>query len=168
MTNQPDLASALTQAPIICPDKQVLKEWIDYNGHMNMAYYHVVFDQTLDFAFDALGIGADYVTSDQCSMFSREVHVNYLAEASLGQRLKVTWQLLDWDRKRLHFFQHMRDASNETLLATSEQLAMHVDMNSRRTAPFPESIQQRIAAVGERHSALAAPSEAGRSIGIRR
>lgn len=158
----------LDQSPIACPDQQVLRDWIDYNGHMNMAYYHVVFDQSLDYVFDALGIGAAYVQSDQCSMFSREVHVNYLAEATLDQHLQVTWQLLDFDAKRLHFFQHMRDAQTGAVLATSEQLAMHVDMNSRRTAPFPEPVTLQLRALEQRHRSLATPPEAGRSIGIRR
>lgn len=157
---------ALRQAPLICPEKEVLQDWIDYNGHMNMAYYHVVFDQSLDFAFDALDIGAEYVVRDNCSVFSREVHVNYLAEASLGQRLRMDWQLLDWDAKRLHFFQRMHCAVSGELLATSEQLSLHVDMSSRRTATFADAIQQRLADLHALHQRLPTPAEAGRRIGI--
>ena len=131
----------MSTAPIVCPPASVQEAWIDYNGHMNMAFYNLVFDQALDFVFDQLGIGAEYVKTRGGSCFTREIHVNYLAELSLGDPIRVTLQLLDWDAKRLHFFQQMYHAEEDYLAATSEQLALHVDMESRRTAPFPEEIQ---------------------------
>jgi len=62
-------------APIICPRRKVLPEWIDYNGHLNMAYYHVIFDKALDEVFDQLGIGVEYVRNDGGTSFTMEVHV---------------------------------------------------------------------------------------------
>jgi len=156
----------VSAAPIVCPLKSVQAEWIDYNGHMNMAYYNLVFDQCLDFVFDELGIGADYVKSRGGSCFTREIHVNYLRELSLGDPIRVTFQLLAWDSKRLHFFEQMYHADADYLAATSEQLSLHVDMHTRRTAPFPEEICGRLAALMESHGALATPEQVGHVIGI--
>ena len=161
--------SSHSASPIICPIKPVQADWIDYNGHMNMAYYHVLFDQGVDFAYDKLGIGAAYLEQGG-SCFTREVHVNYLSELALGDAALVTWQLLDVDAKRLHFFQHMYKADTQPseLVATSEQLALHVDMNSRRTAPFPGSIQHQLQQQLAEHSLIKRPSQVGGVMGIRR
>ena len=56
--------------PLPCPEQAVEPTWIDYNGHMNMAYYHVAFDRAVDFAYDQLGLGAHYVETAQASLFT--------------------------------------------------------------------------------------------------
>jgi acyl-CoA thioester hydrolase len=158
----------VSSAAIVCPEQSVQEAWIDYNGHMNMAFYNLVFDQCLDFVFDQLGIGAEYVKSEGGSCFTREIHVNYLAELSLGDPIRVTFQLLDWDAKRLHFFEEMYHAEEGYLAATSEQLALHVDMRSRRTAPFPAEICSRLDQLMESHRSLSLPEQVGHVIGIPR
>ena len=156
-------------SPILCPATQVEPQWIDYNGHMNMAYYHLVFDQGVDFAYDKLGVGADYLAQGG-SCFTREVHVHYLSELALGEPIQVTWQLLDWDAKRLHFFEQMYrgtpDAAN--LVATSEQMALHVDMQTRRTAAFPAFIQVKLEKMMASHQALERPPQVGTLMQIKR
>ncbi len=152
--------------PFECPLARVEPPWVDYNGHLNMAYYNVVFDQALDHAYDRLGIGEDYVGKSGCSHFTVEAHVCYLREVGEGDPLRITWQLLDWDAKRLHFFEHMYHATAGYLAATSEQMAIHVDMNARRAAPFPEVLQQRFANVMSAHASLARPEQAGRVMQI--
>src|SRR5262249_14504312 len=92
---------------IVCPPRRVERAWIDYNGHMNMAFYNLVFDQALDSVFDQLGIGAEYVRSRHASVFTAEIHVHYLDELTLGDPLRLTFQLLDWDDKRLHYYEEM-------------------------------------------------------------
>lgn len=160
-------------SPLLCPTTQVDPKWIDYNGHMNMAYYHLVFDQGVDFAYDKIGIGADYLAQGG-SCFTREVHVHYLSELALGEPIQVTWQLLDWDAKRLHFFEQMYRGSpnptnpEENLVATSEQMALHVDMGTRRTAPFPEFIQSKLEAMMADHQQLERPPQVGTLMQIRR
>jgi len=153
---------------ITCPIQTVEPGWIDYNGHMNMAFYNLAFDRALDHVYDQLGIGADYVRSGGGSCFTAEIHVNYLQELMLGDPLRVTYQLLDIDAKRLHFFESMYHADTGFLAATSEQLALHVDMTSRRTAPFPELVQSRLTQLWSSHRELERPPQAGRVIGIRR
>jgi acyl-CoA thioester hydrolase len=156
------------ESPIVCPAQRVEREWIDYNGHMNMAFYNLAFDRALDHVYDRIGIGADYVQREQGSCFTAEAHVIYLEELLLGDPLRVSFRLLDWDTKRLHFFEEMYHAERGYLAATSEQLALHVDMNTRRTAPFPHPIQARLRAMAQAHAGLPRPEQVGRVIGIRR
>ena len=156
------------QAPVTCPRQQVEKEWIDYNGHLNMAFYHVLFDRAVDHLYDLLGVGAEYVAAGGGSCFTLEVHVAYLSELVAGDPVSVTLQLLDHDEKRLHYYEEMFHAETGELVATSEQLALHVDMNERRSAPFPEDISSRIETLMDSHSALPTPERVGHTIGIRR
>lgn len=151
-----------------CPRQLVRPEWIDYNGHMNMAYYHVLFDKALDHVFDQIGVGEAYVRTTQGSCFVLEVHVHYLRELSLGDPVDVYFQLLDYDNKRIHFIEQMFHGDQGFLAATSEQLALHVSMETRRAAPFPESVQTRLAAMLKDHTHLPRPEQVGHSIGIRR
>lgn len=150
--------------PLPCPEQAVEPTWIDYNGHMNMAYYHVAFDRAVDFAYDQLGLGAYYVETAQASLFTAEVHVCYLQELSQGEHFTVSWQLLGFDSKRLHFFEHLH--CGERLIATSEQMALHVSMETRRTAPFPEEAVARLDYVAKAHAALRRPAQQGRILGI--
>ena len=153
-------------APFPCPVARVRPEWIDYNGHMNMAFYSLAFDQALDAAHDALGIGVDYLQRSGCSTFTLEAHVTYIRELKLDDPMRISWQLLDRDAKRLHFFETMEHAEEGWLAATSEQISMHVDMSTRRSAPFPEPLQQRFATVMQSHALLPRPPQAGHVIGI--
>jgi acyl-CoA thioester hydrolase len=156
------------ERPIVCPPQTVEPAWIDYNGHMNMAYYSVAFDRGVDHVYDRLGIGAAYTASGAGSCFTLEVHLTYLRELTEGDPLRVTFQLVDRDAKRLHFFQHLYHAGEGHLAATSEQLAMHVDMTTRRSAPFPAAAQTAIDALMDVHLGLPRPEQAGHVIGIPR
>lgn len=170
-TQSPSLA--LVQAlrikgPLNCPLLEVHKDWIDYNGHMNMAYYSLVFDKGADYLFDLLGIGADYVTATSHSCFTMEIHVTYAQEVVLNDPLQVSVQLLDADSKRLHLFLQMFHAEKGYLAATMEQMALHVDLNERRSAPMPESIVTNVQMLREAHDKLPKPPQVGSVIGIRR
>jgi acyl-CoA thioester hydrolase len=155
-------------SPITCPELRVDEAWIDYNGHMNMAFYNLVFDKAVDHVYDGLEIGLEYVRSGGGSCFTAEIHVNYLSELVLNDPIRVTFQLLDWDAKRLHFFEQMYHAETGELAATSEQLALHVDMSERRASPFSEVAQEKIATLMAVHQDLDKPDQVGNVIGIRR
>ncbi|MEE8077487.1 MAG: thioesterase family protein [Pseudomonadales bacterium] len=156
------------ESPITCPSRTIEEGWIDYNGHLNMAYYNVLFDQALDHVYDQLGVGVEYTRSGQGSCFTLEVHVNYLSELVLDDPIKIDFQLLDYDNKRLHIFEQMFHAETGELAATSEQLALHVDMASRRSAPFPQTVMPDIEALAAAHAELPVPDYVGRVIGIRK
>ena len=142
--------------------------WIDYNGHLNMAYYHVLFDRSVDHFFDLVGIGEAYLQSSNASCFVLEVHVNYLQELSLEDPVVCDLRVLDFDEKRIHYFQEMRHADDGFIAATSEQLTMHVDMNTRRSAPFAAEAQTTLAEMLEQHAEQPMPAQVGRRMGIRR
>lgn len=81
--------------------ESVRTEWIDYNGHMNVAYYVLAFDHATDAFLDYLGMDEHYRDERRCSVFTAEAHVTYDREVRLGDPLRFTTQLLDWDAKRV-------------------------------------------------------------------
>src|SRR6201988_3501959 len=114
--------------------------WIDYNGQLNMAYYNVLFDRAVDEAFELLGCGLDYVKTHRHSCFTAEVHVRYLRELHAGDPVRVTFQLLGYDAKRMHYFEQLFHAVEGWVSATSENMSLHVDMAAGKNAPFPADV----------------------------
>jgi acyl-CoA thioester hydrolase len=158
----------LPAAPLDVHREAVQAEWIDYNGHMNVAYYVLAFDHATDRLFDLLDLGVAYVKRTNNSTFVLETHVTYAQEVKQGDPLRFTAQLLDYDAKRVHYFLQMFHAGEGYLSATSEQIALHVSLDSRRTAPFPPDQLARLAVMMAAHQGLAKPAQAGRVIGIAR
>ena len=154
-------------APIVSRPLDIEKAWIDYNGHLNMAYYNVVFDRGSDVAYDLMGIGADYVRTRGLTVYTAEVHICYVRELHLGDRVVVSFQMMDHDDKRFHAYQEIRHVDG-WLAATSETLSLHIDMSGPKVAPFPPDVLASIQALRASHAALPQPERVGRSIGIRR
>lgn len=152
-------------APFVSTAMTVEPQWTDYNGHMNMAYYNVLFDRCADQVFDALGIGAAYAKQRRLTIYTAEVHVCYVRELHQNDAVTVTFQLLDHDAKRIHGYQEIRHADG-WLAATSESLSLHVDMSGPKVAPFPADRLTAIEAMSAAHAALPFPERAGRKIGI--
>jgi acyl-CoA thioester hydrolase len=140
--------------------------WIDYNGHLNMAYYNVLFDRAVDQAYELLGIGLAYVERTRHSCFTAEVHLRYLRELHSGDPVRVTWQLLGFDAKRLHYVEQLHHAEQDWLSATSENMALHVDMDARKTVDFPSETASRLARVKVAHAVLPVPQGVGRRIAM--
>jgi acyl-CoA thioester hydrolase len=155
---------AASAAPFVSSVMRVEPQWIDYNGHLNMAYYNVLFDRAVDEAYEALGIGVDYLKTTQHSTFTAECHVRYLRELHEGDPVKVTFQLLDFDAKRIHYFEQLLHAEEGWLSATSENMTLHVDMTAKKVAPFPPEAMAALARMKAAHSTLPLPDGAGRSI----
>ncbi|MER8502918.1 thioesterase family protein [Mesorhizobium sp. M0136] len=154
-------------APFVSRAMDIEEAWIDYNGHLNMAYYNVLFDRCSDEAFEMMGMGPDYVRERRLTIYTAEVHVCYVQELHLDHKVTVSFQLLDHDEKRLRAYQEIRHLDG-WLAATSETLSLHVDMAGPRVAPFPADVLARVEAMRAAHAALPMPERAGRSIGIRR
>ena len=144
----------------------VLPEWIDANGHMNLAYYVVLFDQATDLLYDALGIGPAYRDATGNSTFTAETHTLYEREVRVGERVRVTAHLLGADAKRLHYFHEMFHAEGGHRVAAQELLALHVDMTARRVAPFPADVCARIQAAVRKRDGRAMPNGVGRRIAM--
>ena len=145
---------------------QIEPQWIDYNGHLNMAYYNVMFDRAIDQLWLELGIGPDYMKARNGSTFTAECHVRYLREIQLGDPVQVSVLLVAADEKRLHTFEELRHATEGWLSATSENMSIHIDMAARKVAPFPSDIQTRIRGVVDAHSGAPHPEGIGRKIAM--
>ena len=146
----------------------VRPEYIDWNGHMNVAYYVLVFDHATDALFDYIGLDEAYRKANGYTTFTLEAQVTYQREVLEGDPLRITTQVLDFDHKRAHYFHRMHHAEEGWLAATNELLSLHIDTGKRRSTPFPEEIVARWAEAHAAHAALPRPPEAGRPMGIRR
>jgi acyl-CoA thioester hydrolase len=153
-------------APFVSPVMRVEPGWIDYNGHLNMAYYNVLFDRAVDDVYELLGCGLAYVEQTRRSCFTAEVHLRYLRELYAGDPVRVTLQLLGFDAKRLHYFEQLHHAEENWLSATSENMALHVDMAAKKTVAFPSEIAARLARMTAAHAVLPIPQGAGRRIAM--
>ena len=166
MTTHSSGGEATHAAPFLSSVMQIEPQWIDYNGHLNMAYYNVMFDRAIDELWLVLGIGPDYKTSRGNSTFTAECHVRYLREIHLGDPVQVAVTLLAADDKRLHLFEELRHATEGWLSATSETMTLHIDMGQRKTAPFPPDVRATIDAVARAHAQVPRPEGIGRSVAM--
>ena len=156
-------ATPLTSAAIPVRD-----DWTDYNGHLNMAYYHVLFDSAMDVVLDAVGLGPEVAKATGQSIFTAQAQAHYLRELNAGDTVTVDTQLIAHDTKRLHYIQTMRHAANGWTAAISENLVLHVDLTTRRVAPFAPAVLARISALVAAHQALPLPAQVGRRVGLSR
>jgi acyl-CoA thioester hydrolase len=147
---------------------EILPEWTDPNGHMNVAFYVLAFDRATDTLYDRLEIGWSYLERERRSLFTLAMNVDYVGEVFAGDCVRIVSRLIDHDHKRIHYFHEMRHEAKGYVAATNELLAMHVDMTNRKSAPFPSDIQARLAEMSTAHTALPPPSQLGRKLGIRR
>jgi acyl-CoA thioester hydrolase len=144
----------------------VRPEWIDSNGHMNLAYYVVVFDLATDRLYDALGIGNAYREATGYSCFTAETHTLYEREVHLGDRIVVRSLLLGSDAKRVHYFHEMFHAESGARSAAQELMALHIDMAVRKVAPFPADRLAKLGEMVRRFRPAEPPKGAGRRIAL--
>lgn len=145
---------------------EVESQWTDYNGHLNMAYYAVMFDRAADELFEHFGCGQDYIKRSNCSAFILETHTSYANELKAGEKVRIENRLIGADAKRVHYVQSMFRAESSYLACVMEVMASHVDLTSRRTAPFPPEIAARISAIVNAHANLPLPPQVGHVIGL--
>ena len=163
-----DTPQAAFAAPFDRHAEAIRPEWIDYNGHMNVAFYVLVFDNATDALFEAMDFGAAWRKRSGRSFFAAEAHVRYLAELTLGEEVRVATQILGADAKRLHCFHSMRRKKTGIVAATMEMLSLHVDLGMRRAVPFAQDDRARIAGFAAAHAGLPIPDGAGRAVGLRK
>ena len=144
----------------------VLPAWIDYNGHMNLAYYVVVFDLAGDTLYDHLDIGLPFRERTGYSTFAVETHTLYEREVKLHDRLCVFSHLLGADAKRLYMFHEMFHADEGYRAATQEVMSLHVNLATRRVAAVPADKLAELQRVAARRGDAPLPPEAGRRIAM--
>jgi acyl-CoA thioester hydrolase len=155
-------------APFARYQGEVLPEWIDANDHMNLAYYIVLFDYATDALFDAIGIGRQYKDSTNKGTFAVETHNLYERELLLGDRVRISTQILGTDNKRLHLAHEMFMTADGQRAAAQELMYLHVDLAARRVEPFPDQVRERVAAAATAHTHLPRPEWVGRRIAMPR
>jgi acyl-CoA thioester hydrolase len=152
--------------PVIEYQDIVRPQWIDSNGHMNLAYYVVVFDLATDALYKALNIGDAYREVSGNSCFTAETHTLYEREVHLGDKLLVRSWLLGADIKRLHYFHEMFHVESGERSAVQELMALHIDMGLRRVSPYPAQQYADLQRAVQEFAPLALPHGAGRRIAL--
>lgn len=155
-------------APYDRYEGEVRPEWIDINGHMNLAYYTVLFDYATDLMFDELDLGRHYRVTTDNGTFVTETHNRYERELLIGDKVRVAIQILLADDKRLHLAHEMLRLDTGERAATQELLFLHVSLKERRVTPFPPDLKARVHAAAAAHAALPRPGWVGRYVGAPR
>ena len=116
----------------------IKKEWTDYNDHMNMAYYVLVFDQIWEIILEKFKMGEQSAKTTNMSTMVVETHTTYNNEVKGGDEVEINLTFFDHDKKRLHFKMEMIEKSSKKLSATLEMLSLYIDLNKRKVAEFED------------------------------
>ena len=145
----------------------VKEEWCDYNGHLNLAYYIVIFDLATDVFYDAIGFGESYKNITNNSWFTAESHVCYLSEMFANTEVNCTTQIIGFDSKRMHYFHRMYKEIDNQLVATSELMALHVNLNQRKVTEAPSEKFETLSRLFNEHQYFPKPEQLGRRISLK-
>jgi acyl-CoA thioester hydrolase len=126
--------------------EHVRSEWIDYNGHMNVAYFVLVFDHATDAVLERLGVGESYREASGCSVFVGEMRVNYFHEVMCQEELHVRSRVLRTDARRAVIFHRMFSSKVDRVVASNEVICVHVDLSQRRSTPWSPAVAERLSA----------------------
>lgn len=163
---EPSGRDALFFAPFVSSLMRISPEWIDYNGHLNMAYYSLLFDRAVDEAFGLCGLGPDYIRDRRASYFLVESRIRYRRELTVRDRVRVTLHLIGVDDKRIHYAMEIRHAGEGWLAAAAEFVSIHVDMTTRKAAAFPPEVLASLRAMQAAHAALSPPEWSGSGVSL--
>ncbi len=161
--------------PIRTFECTVPEDWTDFNGHMNEARYLDCFSNGSDSLMQLIGCDENYIKAGK-SFFTVETHIQHLDEVSADERVFVTTQILVAKGKKLHLYHLLfheiggqeGDMPDDRLLATGEQMLLHVDLDTRRTSQPPEIVADQMRKYQEFHKNLPMPDGVGRAIGQKR
>ena len=145
----------------------VKSEWIDMNGHMNVAYYVRAFDLAIDIHWAEIGITSDYIENEQCSTFSVECHVTYQNEMKVDEKYRIISNILAYDEKRIHLFQTMFKKGSKETIATAEWMNLHVDLKTRKVCGWPKIVLENLKKVSYSQKEQEWPAEAGKRMNIK-
>jgi len=147
-------------------DTTVRAEWVDYNGHMSDFLYGYVFGDAMDALYRSVGID-DAARRAGRMFYTVESQVRHLGEAKVGEDLYATTQILDLDAKRLHVFHRLYRRRDDALIATGEQMHLHVDTTQPKAVPMDAGLRAKLEALRQAHAKLGVPTEARKPVGDR-
>ncbi|ROM43293.1 4-hydroxybenzoyl-CoA thioesterase [Pseudomonas poae] len=145
---------------------RIQPEWVDYNGHLRDAFYLLIFSYATDALMDTLGLDSENREASGHSLFTLELHLNYLHEVKLGAEVQVRTQLIAFDAKRLHLYHSLHLVDDEKELAGNEQMLLHVDLAGPHSTPFTDATLEKLIAITAEQADLPRPSLLGRVIGL--
>ena len=116
--------------------EKVIKEWTDYNGHLNVAFYVRVFDIAADIMLDNFKMGGHSAKQDKKTTFVAEMYIAYKQEVRLGEEVETHLTYVDHDKKRIHYRLSMFHKEKKYLAATNEVLSLYVDLEKRKVTEF--------------------------------
>lgn len=168
-TEPEGLPKEFPAAPIETDPRPVPGDWIDYNGHMNVAYYTLAFDQAFDRLLeDWLGLGEARARTARQGPYVVQSQTHYLGELLEGDPFFVAMRLIDADAKRMHVYSELMKTGSRELCATFEMMVVNVDLDARRSAALPDWAQRKLSALCRAQADLERPRYLGATIGIRR
>ncbi|WDG81712.1 thioesterase family protein [Pseudomonas chlororaphis] len=145
---------------------RIIPDWVDYNGHLRDAFYLLIFSYATDALMDQLGMDSNHREASGNSLFTLELHLNYLHEVKLETEVEVRTRIIGHDRKRLHLYHSLHKVGDDLELAGNEQMLLHVDLAGPRSAPFSEPVLNRLRAIAAEQADLPAPAWIGRVIAL--
>jgi carnitine 3-dehydrogenase len=150
--------------PLALHHARVREDWVDYNGHMTESRYLQVFGDASDAFLNFIGMDAAYLAAGS-SVYTVETHIRHLREVGMGEKLRVTTQLLGFDQKRLRIVHLLYSGEDDILLASAEHMALHVDTEKSCASTFGTVLNESLAAIWAEHRKLDKPDFAGKGIG---
>ncbi len=115
---------------------KIINKWTDYNGHMNLAFYILVFDKGAEHILSKFKMGEQSALTTKKSTMAVESHTNYKNEVKENEEVDVYLSYFDHDKKRLHYKLEMYEKSKNILSATTEVLSLYIDLNLRKVTEF--------------------------------
>ncbi len=161
-------AGPVGPAPFLSHPSPVRPEWIDHNGHLNLAYYIVLFDEATDALWQAVGVGEAYRARTGCATFAVETHTLYQSELLLGDETCAHSIVLAAGSKRLHIAHELRRTHDDAVAARQELLFLNVDLTTRRSAPWPAETLRSLREACRVQAGIPRPDWVGRQIAMRR
>jgi len=123
---------------VLLTTKKIIKDWTDYNNHMNLSYYILVFDMGAEVFLSKFKMGEHSAKTTKKSTMVVETHTTYNNEVKEGEEVDVFISHFDHDKKRLHYKLEMYEKSKNILSATTEVLSLYIDLNYRKVSEFEE------------------------------
>ena len=165
--HQPSPAAPDTSQALRLHAGTVRPDWVDYNNHMTESRYLQAFGDASDALLRFLGVDGSYLAAG-FSYYTVETHIVHMREIAGLSPYYATTQVLGGDDKRLHVFHRLYNGSSDELLATAEQMLLHVDTRRGRACPGQPDVVRRVRALCDAHGGLPRPEQAGRSVGAQK